>query len=102
MPDDGTPSELANEIDSIAITCDMQHLMPGDDEASPCEKPAAWIATVHDCRKKRLYPNNGTTIPICNDYIETIKRLDFPYRCKGCAQDITSLIMLIWEISRLP
>lgn len=99
--DEQSEQQLMHEIDSISLTCDMQHPHPETRISVPCEEPAAWFATVHDCRKKRDYPNNGTTLPICDAYVEHIKKMEFPYRCPGCMQEITSLISLIWEIRRL-
>lgn len=101
MEEQSSAADLMREIDSITITCDMQHPHTYGEIALPCERPAAWFATVHDCRKKRDYPDNGTTIPICNDYVEHIKTMEFPFRCPGCGQAITSLISLIWEIRHI-
>lgn len=95
------PDDPLSSLDFTPI-CGMQHSAnDGKAEATPCDRPAAWIATVHDCTKKRDYPNNGTTLPICSWYLDDLRTREYPYRCPGCAQDITSILMLIWEIQHL-
>lgn len=86
---------------TLDVACQMQHPPKPAQKATPCERPAAWIATIHDCTRKRDYPNNGTTIPICQHYLDTLKTLEYPFRCKGCHQDITNLTMLIWDIAKI-
>ena len=106
MPGQPDPRDDAARqiLATLDVVCQMQHPHPTKKQhkAVPCERPAAWIATIHDCTKKRDYPNNGTTVPICQWYLdEYARKVDFPFRCPGCAQDITNLTMLIWDIAKI-
>lgn len=89
------------EKEQPAPTCSMRHPAvsygprPSPVRAKPCEKPAAWIAQVHDCRKK--YPE-GTRTLLCGDYVELLKTFEFPLHCAGCRFEFTNLSQLIWDL----
>lgn len=95
-----TDETRLQEID-FPIRCDMQHPPTPGSTAVPCNRPAAYFATVHDCRKKRDYPNNGSKIPICQWYLDLVKDADYPFRCPGCTQEQTQIHQVIWDLENL-
>lgn len=96
------------EAEQPAITCRMRHPAgdqpypnPGPLKAVDCTRPAAYIAMIHDCRKKRDYPNNGSFTLICVEYLDVVRKIEFPVRCAGCNHDFTTMLSIIWDIQHI-
>lgn len=94
---------LKREIDSTQVLCQMNHPdinRPGA-QSVPCTRKARYTAMVHDCELAAANPGSGVKIPICADFIERAKTLNYPYRCTGCRTIVGHFVHLVWDIDPL-
>lgn len=93
---------LAQQIDSVPIICDMNHPSPSPGQQSiSCQRPSKYAATVHDCAKAAENPGAGINLTVCEDFIERAKHIRYPYRCSGCTRIIAHFVHLVWNINPL-
>ena len=93
---------------TVTITCFMSHpphnegLTPGPVKATPCTRPAAYYADIHDCVKTAfLLTNTGTRVAVCLDHIERLKTVTFPVTCAGCGYDFPTRNSAIWNLEHV-
>lgn len=101
-----------NSIDHLdwapVLLCGVKHTIPNDSGKEytlphPCERPAAWLATLHSCSDRYKQPGDdtkGVVRPVCQWYVDRILNAEYEMRCV-CGIRFTNPSDRIWDAANI-